>query len=98
MGRAAKPWYRAVDGWWYATITKGTPRQKLLKGKPTKADERKAIDIFNRLQAATNPRATLDDAECAHLVELFLDHVEAQSKRKPDCDTYTTYSNYLNAF
>jgi integrase len=98
MGRTAKPYYRKADGWWYATIVKGSPRQKLLKGKPTSTDERKALEVFNRLRASTNPRATLDDSPCANVVELFLDHVAGQGNPSDRSDTYRTYSKLLNYF
>jgi integrase/recombinase XerD len=94
MGRTAKPWYRAADGWWYATVVKGARRRKLLKGKPTQSDERKATEIFNRLRVSTNPLASLDDSQCANLVEFFLDHISGQGNPL----TYSTYSRHLNWF
>lgn len=107
MGRTAKPWYRTTDQWWYATITPGTPRRKLLKGKPTQADERRAWEVFNRLRASTNPNASLDGSQCAHVVELFLDHLFAQGnpgdqsadpEDSPSLENYRNHRKLLNYF
>ena len=100
MGRVAKPYYRKETGCWVATVA-GTPRTKLLRGKPTAADERKALEIFNRLVASTNPRASLDNSQCANVVELFLDHTLAKGKPSDVHDsgsTYSTYRRHLNWF
>jgi integrase len=94
MGRTARPWFREFDGYWYGVVVKGTPARKLLKASNTKANERKALDIFNRLTAATDPHATTDASACAVLVEMFLTH--AQQACKPN--TYRTYSDNLNYF
>lgn len=94
MGRQAKPWYRKEDGYWYATILKGSPRHKLMKGKPTKTDERKATEIFERLRATQGPPGSLDGHPSACLVEAFLDHAEATCKHT----TYRNYSGELNYF
>jgi site-specific recombinase XerD len=100
VGRIAKPYYRKETGWWVATVA-GRPRTKLLTGKPTAADERKALEIFNRLVASTNPRASLDNSQCANVVELFLDHTLAKGKPSDADDsgsTYSTYRRHLNWF
>jgi integrase len=94
MGRDAKPWFRKIDGWWYATIVKGTPRRKLLKGEDTKAGRRKAEEVFRRLVMSTNPLAKLDSAPCAELVEAFLEHSSTSHK----ATTYGTYRTHLNYF
>lgn len=94
MGRTARPWHRAYDGFWYGTVVKGAAPQKLLKASNSEANRRKAQDIFNRLAASTNPNATLDASPCAVLVEIFLTHVEQTCKP----NTYRTYADNLNHF
>lgn len=94
MGRTARPWFRAFDGYWYGVVAKGTPARKLLKAPDTKANQRNAQDIFNRLTASTNPNAATDSSSCAVLVELFLTHVDQTCKP----NTYRTYADNLNHF
>lgn len=94
MGRTAKPWFREFDGYWYGVVVKGTPAQKLLKASGTKANQRKAQDIFDRLTASTNPHAATDASPCAELVELFLTRVQQDCKP----NTYRTYCDNLNHF
>jgi hypothetical protein len=60
MGRRAQAWFREFDGYWYGVVVKGTPPRKLLKASNTKANQRKADDIFRSRTEATNPDATLD--------------------------------------
>jgi integrase len=94
MGRTARPWFREFDGYWYGVVVKGTPARKLLKASDTKANERKAQELFTRLTAATDPNATTDASPCAVLVEMFLTHAEQACKP----NTYRTYSDNLNYF
>jgi integrase len=94
MGRTARPWFREFDGYWYGVVVKGTPARKLLKASDTKANQRKAQDIFTRLTAATNPNATIDASSCAVLVEAFLLHAEQACKPT----TFRSYSDNLNYF
>lgn len=94
MGRRARAWFREFDGYWYGVVVKGTPPRKLLKATNTKANQRKADDIFKRLTEATNPDATIDASPCAVLVEAFLLHAEQVCKPT----TFRTYSDNLNYF
>jgi hypothetical protein len=94
MGRRAQAWFREFDGYWYGVVVKGTPPRKLLKASNTKANQRKADDIFRSLTEATNPDATLDASHCAVLVEAFLLHAEHACKPT----TFRTYSDNLNYF
>jgi site-specific recombinase XerD len=94
MGRRAQAWFREFDGYWYGVVVKGTPPRKLLKASNTKANQRKAEDIFTRLRKTTNPDASLDDAPSAVLVEAFLLHAEQACKPT----TFRTYLDNLNCF
>lgn len=94
MGRVAKPWFREFDGYWYGVVVKGTPAQKLLKASNSKANQRKAEEIFRRLTQATDPNATTDGSPCAVLVEMFLTHAEQACKPA----TFRSYSDHLNYF
>src|SRR5262245_52123620 len=91
MPRPSKPWFRDFDGWWYATITPGSPPQKLVKGKENKAD---AETTFHQLKATRTVSGGMDRGPCAGVLERFLDH--SQTSHSPQ--TYAKYSQHLNWF
>jgi len=91
LGRIARPYYRAHEKAWYATIN-GKPRQRLLVGRNNAADRRRAQEIFEQLKSTTTVPADSDPSVA--ILEAYLDYSLEHHARA----TYDLKRHHLNLF
>lgn len=89
MGRSAKPWHRAHDDWWYATIR--GERKKLVKGE---ANKKAAEKRFHELMAAPPEEESLSIS----LIALSEAHAEAKEAEGVAAESMGNYKKYIGGF
>jgi integrase len=87
-----KLWYREFDDWWYVTVRENGKRtqKKVYQGKDNREEAERR---FHRMMLDAGRERLAPDVLFAELVDLFLDHCQAEQ-----APAYGWYRNFLQSF